>query len=410
MQRTEKHILCTRWSSFYADKNLLNTSKGNSSYQPWFTTVNFSGQTDALAESQPRVNESPSPPSLESPVILCGSKWGQVCSNNLSKHGALRHCLPHWAGQGSLTSPKERKITKRHSPLPQAFFPLMYWLFILNSFFFFSWLKITGCRPSTWNQLHTLRDLFIKTLENVLKTCSGNFAIPYTCATAQLGAPPAEVLVPTFNSVFPDPSIGESERELKGQELLLKTPSQVLFTETKSKLSGKSIFLTLKARKIKPRCKHLQTEFIFFSYLCTWKEHWKGKPILILSWQCLSLLPETEIIISLVVRQLLREAIHWIFLCNHSTGFYFCCYPDGKCTQLVLCLAPFKLLQTWMCQASKHPNCTEKTKSGLTKLQATCFLAAHLITGRKNSSFKFLFQLRQWRLKSPKLLPLLSRT
>lgn len=70
--------------------------------------------------------------------------------------------------------------------------------------------------------------------------------------------------MPTFNSVFPDPSIGESERELKGQELLLKTPSQVLFTETKSKLSGKSIFLTLKARKIKPRCKHLQTEFIFF--------------------------------------------------------------------------------------------------------------------------------------------------
>lgn len=310
--------------------------------------------------------------------------------------------------------PQGKENNKKTQSFASGFFSFDVLAFYFKLFFFFfSWLKITGCRPSTWNQLHILRDLFIKTLENVLKTCSGNFAIPYTCATAQLGAPPAEVLVPTFNSVFPDPSIGESERELKGQELLLKTPSQVLFTETKSKLSGKSIFLTLKVfseRKIKPRCKHLQTEFIFFSYLCTWKEHWKGKPILILSWQCLSLLPETEIIISLVVRQLLREAIHWIFLCNHSTGFYFCCYPDGKCTQLVLCLAPFKLLQTWMCQASKHPNCTEKTKSGLTKLQATCFLAAHLITGRKISSFKFLFQLRQWRLKSPKLLPLLSRT
>lgn len=177
-----------------------------------------------------------------------------------------------------------------------------------------------------------------------------------------LELPQVERLVPTFNSVFPDPSVEESARELKGQD-----PSQVLFTEAKSKLSGKSIFLSLKAlsvRKIKPRCKHLQTEFIFFSR-CTWNEHWKGKPILILSRQCLSLLPKAEIIISLVVRQLLREVIHWIFLCNHSTGFYFCCYRDGKCTQLVLCLAPFKL-QTWMCQASKHPNGTKKAKSGLT--------------------------------------------
>lgn len=83
-----------------------------------------------------------------------------------------------------------------------------------------------------------------------------------------LELPQVESLVPTFNSVFPDPSIGESERELKG--------GQVLFTEAKSKFSGKSIFFSLivfRVRKIKPRCKHLQTEFIFLSYLCTWNEH-----------------------------------------------------------------------------------------------------------------------------------------
>lgn len=129
---------------------------------------------------------------------------------------------------GTSNIPQRKENNKKTQSFASGFFFFDVLGFYFKLFFFFSWLKITGSRPSTWNQLHTLGDLFIKTLENVLKTCSENFAIPYTCATAQLGAPPAEGLVPTFNSVFPDPSIGESERELKGQELLLKTPSQVL--------------------------------------------------------------------------------------------------------------------------------------------------------------------------------------
>lgn len=138
-----------------------------------------------------------------------------------------------------------------------------------------------------------------------------------------------ERLVPIFRSVFPDSPV--CMRVCKRADW---AGPQSRALGCKKPLSGKSILLSLKGfriRKFKPRCKHLQTEVDFLS-LCTWNECWKGKAILILSWQCLSLLPKAEIIISSVVTQLLRGVIHLILLYNHSTGFYFCCYWNGKCT------------------------------------------------------------------------------
>lgn len=142
--------------------------------------------------------------------------------------------------------------------------------------------------------------------------------------------------------------------------------------DCKKSLSGKSILLSLKGfgiRKFKPRCKHLQTEVDFFS-LCTWNECWTGEAILILSWQCLSLLPKAEIIISSVVTQLLRGVIHSILLYNHSTGFYFCCYWNGKCTQPVLCLVPFQV------PTELHVESSKKSKSALAKFLVSWSLPA----------------------------------
>lgn len=142
-----------------------------------------------LQNSSQVLMTAPVPLPLESPDILHGFKWGQVCSNNLSKHGALRETLPATLSRtGTSNIPQRKENNKKTQSFASGFFSLMYRVFLLN--FFSSWLKITGSRPSTRNQLHTLRDLLIKILENLLKICSENFAIPYTCATADLGAPP----------------------------------------------------------------------------------------------------------------------------------------------------------------------------------------------------------------------------
>lgn len=222
-----------------------------------------------------------------------------------------------------------------------------------------------------------------------------------------------ERLVPVFRCVFPDPpSLRESARGLDGQD-----PRQELYT-AKTSLSGKSILLSLKGlrvRKFQPRCKHLQTEVYFFFYLCTWNEHWKGKTILILSWQCLSPLPKAEIIISLVVTQLLREVIHLIFLYNHSTGFYLCRYWNWKMHIACPLSCPFQVPYRPGCgKLQNTPTALRKLNlcsiSAHFKFQASCLLVPLLNKGRKSSCFKFLFKLRQWRLKTTKLLPLLSST
>lgn len=134
----------------------------------------------------------------------------------------------------------------------------------------------------------------------------------------------------------------------------------------KRPLPGKFILLSLKwfrVRKLKPRCKHLQTEVYFF-FLCTWSEHWKGKSILILSWQCLSLLPKAEIIISLAVTQLLRE-FTW-FSCIITAQDFISVVAGMENAHSLFSLLPLlSYLQTWMSQALEHFNCTKTAKSVL---------------------------------------------